>query len=47
MEKIKEFMKGWAWSHKNNSKNGAYWRQRSQRCGISRKYKRGKDGWSS
>jgi len=40
-------MKGWAWSRKNNSKNETNRRQRSQRCGISRKYKRGKDCWSS
>jgi len=30
-------MKGWAWSCKNNSKNETNRRQRSQRCGISRK----------
>jgi len=47
MEEIREFTKGWAWSRKNNSKNGTNRRQRSQRCDISWKYKRGKDGWSS
>jgi len=31
MEEIKEFMKGWAWSRKNTSKNGTNLRQRSRR----------------